>query len=74
MQIDLDEQEVHALIGVLSAVDALALAGELNDHHLRVIARQLRRTDPGVDDADDAQYVHRRTEALNQKLRDNLPT
>lgn len=72
VQLHLDLDDVDALIGVLAAVDGLASAGLLDEHQLRVIGRQLERTERRGEERA-AEYIHRRTEDLYQKLRGQLP-
>lgn len=72
VQIQLEHDDVSALISFLAGIDGLASGGVLNENHLRVLGRMLERTEPRGDETA-SEYIHRRTEDLNQKLRDQLP-
>lgn len=72
VQIQLDYDDVSALISFLAGVDGLASGGLLDENHLRVLERMLERAEPRGDETA-SEYIHRRTEDLNQKLRGQLP-
>lgn len=72
VQMQLDYDDVSALISLLAGIDGLASGGLLDDNHLRVLGRMLERTEPRGEETT-SEYIHRRMEDLNQKLRDQLP-